>query len=177
MVPSATEAALGGGGIRFCTSRLGPGPGRLRLGQQSRGCCGWTSGPRTPGLLKRKVPWAWPGKQAWRAGSLRGHGQAACVSLPAPWPRVLPPASRVLCRPEGWWEGRAPVPPCSSCKASSLLRHGGSRQPFSRVHDGRRPGVRRSARARSWLSRGKAEPRSAAAASGPAGGACVAAVS
>lgn len=88
MVPSATEAALGGGGIRFCTSRLGPGPGRLRLGQQSRGCCGWTSGPRTPGPLKRKVP-----SHGW--GSRPG-GQASCVSLPAPWPRVLPPASRVL---------------------------------------------------------------------------------
>lgn len=77
------------------------------------------------------------------------------MSLPAPWPRVLPPASRVLCRPEGWWEGRAPVSPCSSCKASSLLRHGGSRQPFSRMHDGRRPGVRRSARRAHGSAAGK----------------------
>lgn len=94
--------------------------------------------------------------------------QPVCPSQPR-GPASCPqrPGSSVGLR-AGGKEG-APIPPCSSCKASFVLRHGGSRQPFSRVHDGRRPGVRRSARARSWLSRGKAEPRSAAAASGPAG--------
>lgn len=61
------------------------------------------------GLLKRNVPSAWLGKQAWQAVSLRGHGQASCVSLPASCPHVLPPVSQVLCWSEGWWEGRRPL--------------------------------------------------------------------
>lgn len=119
MVPSATEAALGGGGIRFCTSRLGLGPGRLRLGQQSRGCCGWTSGPRTPGPLKRKVPsHGWGSRPGGQAASEVTGRHPACPSQPR-GPASCPqrPGSSVVLR-AGGKEG---LPSHPAARAKPLL--------------------------------------------------------